>query len=288
MKVAILGTVPESRQLAPFTDSEWSIWCCSPGNAHGVVPKVDVWFELHSVVDCKGQENKAWAPQYFEWLKRQAFPVYMQEPNDLVPQATVFPVKMLLKEFFPFSRIAFTSSISMMMAYALHLGAEEIGIYGVDMAADTEAYTNQKAGCQVMMALAHQRGVKIQVPLESCLATPPPLYGYAEASRMGRRLVLRENSCITAVRDLDATIARLSGERSYYQGALEDVRYMRRTFVDGEDDAELDEPAKADEVKKPHTMVTPSFGPFVMDKASGVLVPKPNEGFRDFKPTDGA
>src|SRR3954468_23311721 len=42
-KVAILGTAPSSRMLAPFNDPEWQIWSCSPGNM-GCIPRFDRWF----------------------------------------------------------------------------------------------------------------------------------------------------------------------------------------------------------------------------------------------------
>src|SRR5215467_5742575 len=34
-KVAIIGTAPSSRMLAPFNDPTWDIWVCSPGNMPG-------------------------------------------------------------------------------------------------------------------------------------------------------------------------------------------------------------------------------------------------------------
>src|SRR5580698_10373126 len=47
LKVAMIGTAPSSRMLAPFNDPSWKIWACSPGNMN-TLPRVDVWFELHS------------------------------------------------------------------------------------------------------------------------------------------------------------------------------------------------------------------------------------------------
>jgi hypothetical protein len=292
MKVAILGTVPVSKMMAPFDDKEWEIWVCSPGN-RGAIPRVTRWFEIHGVVDMMGPENNGWRDEYFAWLKTQTFPVYMQEPNDLLPQAQVFPAKALLDEFGRFGRMSFTSSISWMIAFAIHQGATEIGIYGVDMAADQEAYSSQKAGCLNMMWLADQRGIKVTVPLESCLATMPPLYGYAEASRMGRKLVVRELEIAKAISDLDATLMRLNNEKQYFCGALETTKYMRRTFVDGEGDAELDLPALAppqpDEITSPvrtvefgdrRPVVVPDFGVMKPERVKvdtspgGVLVPR--------------
>jgi hypothetical protein len=263
MRVAILGTVPASRNIAPFDDPEVEIWCCSPGNRGDVIPRVTRWFELHGVVDLKGEENRSWAGEYFAWLRAQPWPVYMQEPNDLVPEARVFPAKRLLREFGHLGRIAFTSSISWMIGFAILEGAKEIGVFGVDMAATEEAYGNQKSGCQVMMAIAHERGIKVNVPLESCLASPPPLYGYAEATRMGRRLLVREEQCRREIANLEATISRLTQELAMFRGALDQVQYMRRTFVDGED-AEIDLPGDRDNVETMPVRAT----------AGGLLVPK--------------
>ncbi len=265
--VAIIGTVPLHRHLAPYNDPEWEIWACSPGNhGDGVLPRVTRWFELHGVVDMTAPEVQQWTKPYFDWINKQQFEVWMQEPNDTVPHAKTFPLKALLREFGDLGRIAFTSSPAMMCAFAIHLGATEIAFYGIDMAADEEAYGAQKPGCQIMMALAKQRGIKVSVPLESCLGQPNPIYGYAEASRMGRRLIVKEMELTKNVNDYNETLDRLTRERAQCAGALDTVRYMRRTFVDGLD-AELDIPLPVGaEVKKA------DFGVFRMD--NGLLVPQ--------------
>jgi len=288
VKVAILGTVPTSKMLAPFEDDTWEIWVCSPGNRGGVIPRVTRWFELHGVIDMYGPENNEWRGPYFDWLKTQSFPVYMQEPNDLLPQAKVFPRDALLREFGSFGRNNFTSSISWMIAYAMHLKTEEIGIYGVDMAATEEAYGAQKSGCLNMMWLANDRGIKVSVPLESCLASPPPLYGYAEATRMGRKLFVRELEIKAALTNHREVVRHHSELVKHYEGALEAIQYVRRTFVDGEHDAELDAaPAEmitaemkgttAAPVRTAPVRVPDGLGPASMDAEklpSGLLVPR--------------
>jgi hypothetical protein len=239
-KVAILGTVPVSKMLAPFDDHEWQIWVCSPGNRGGCIPRVTCWFELHGVEDMKGPENRDWAPEYFAWLRSQSFPVYMQEPSDLLPQAMTFPRDRWLVEFGNFGRMAATSSIPLMIGFAIMEGATEIGVFGVDMAADSEAYSGQKAGCLIMMEIARQRGIRVTVPLESCLATMPPFYGYAEASRMGRKLLVKEMELQVELQNLRTQDTNLVRQMGYVEGALDTTRYMRRTWVDGVSDAELD------------------------------------------------
>lgn len=240
MKVAILGTM-SSRMLAPYNDPDWEIWVCSPGNAYGVIPRVTRWFELHGIVDLKGSENADWNEKYFDWLKTQSFPVYMQEPNDLLPEIRVFPRMGWLKTFGNWGRMAATSSISLMVGYAIMQGAEEIGIWGVDMQADSEAYSRQKDGCQIMLNLARERyGIKITIPLESCLATMPPFYGYAEASRMGRRLLARKLELEQQFTHAKGQIRHWENTFHEVKGLLDMLNYVSRTFVDGVDDAELD------------------------------------------------
>lgn len=238
-RIAILGTVNSHRDIAPFHDPEWEIWACSPGNAHGVLRRVDRWYELHGVTDMKGPQNANWAPRYFEWLNKQSFPVYMQEPNDLCPQARLFPIREWLREFGRRGRINATSSISLMIGHAIMQRPQMIGVWGVDMSDTSEAYTNQKSGCLNMLCVAEERGIEVSIPLESCLATHPPLYGYAEASRMGMRLMVQEAVVTNVVNDSQAKMN--SEERRHYmaKGALDQVQWFRRTFVDGETDAEL-------------------------------------------------
>src|SRR6516162_5802368 len=96
LKIALVGTAPSSRDLAPFKDPSWTIWACSPGNAHGVIPRADAWFEVHS--NLMWPEAAQYGPQYIEWLKQQTFPIYMQD-NRLVPNATPLPIQELVGEF---------------------------------------------------------------------------------------------------------------------------------------------------------------------------------------------
>lgn len=293
MKVAIVGTAGDSRMLAPFQDNEWEIWPCSPGNAYGAMPRVTRWFELHGVVDCKGPENADWNKQYFDWLNAQTFPVYMQEPNDLVTNCRIFPRMAWLREFGHRGRYAATSSIALMIGFAIMEGAEEIGVWGVDMQADVEIYSLQKAGCNDMLMLADERGIKVTVPLESCLNTPPPFYGYAEASRMGRKLLVRKygieaqlNNAQQQMNHWERTLYELRGQKTM-------VDYMLRTWVNGVEDAILDVEETLGEVAgAPASAVHPKgttiqFGDprplsgrpdpsrFEFVENNGLLVPKP-------------
>ena len=264
-KVAIIGTVPASRGLAPYDDREWKIWACSPGNGNGILPRVDVWFELHAICELVGEEHKGWSMPFLGWLRAQQFPVYMQEKNDLVPQALVFPHKDLIAKF---GDGWFTSSIAWMMAYAITQMREgdTIALFGIDMAAGIEHYTAQKAGCHYFIEKAKERGINVQIPMESCLAQKPPLYGYSEATAMGRRLNVRLHEMKQMQARLEAGIQGQVNELNYIKGAIEQCEYTIRTFTSG---LEF-EPGNVHEVERETVDLDPKrFAP----RASGVLIP---------------
>lgn len=252
MKIAILGTVPASRRVAPYGDEAWEIWVCSPGNSQAAAPpRISKWFELHAIVDMLGEENKAWCPQYFAWLKAQSFPVIMQERNEHVPSALPFPRNRLLARWGENETRTnwFTSSIAWMTAYAIDLmrpldgePAEnaEIGIFGVDMAATEEHYSWQKAGCLRFVEIAKELGITVTIPLESSLAIGVPLYGYAESSRLGRTLMVRSIEMKENIRNLEQQVAQATQQICFFKGALEQILFDQRTHVSGNEDAEID------------------------------------------------
>lgn len=265
MKVAIIGTAPLSVKLAPYDDKEWTIWACSPGNMNQL-PRVDAWFELHAMAEMIGQENQVWSAPWLGWLRTQKCPIYMQEHNDAVPQAIVFPRDVLLKKF---GRNWFSSSVAWMMAYAIHLGVEEIGLFGVDMAHGQEHYTAQKAGCLRFIEIAKELGITVTVPWESCLARQPPLYGYNEATHFARRLNVMRNALNASVQAMRAQRENLDREIAYSSGAVEQIDYFIRTWVDGLDDAQLQTELPAD--AEPKSQV--KFQNFSRADVSGLYVP---------------
>lgn len=232
-KIAIIGTAPASVGLAPYGESDWDIWACSPGNRQQL-PRVTVWFELHALREMMAPENRGMAEPYFAWLKEQSdgdkFQVVMQEINDLVPRAIPFPLHEMLVKY---GHNWFASTIAYMMALAIERGAADIGLWGVDMAADLEQYTGQRASCIRFMEIAKERGITVHIPQESCLAEPPPLYGYSEATPMARRInaVLQLANGQRAA--LAAAVDRNRLETAFFDGAIEQLKYFQRTWVDG-------------------------------------------------------
>jgi hypothetical protein len=218
LKVALIGTAPSSRMLAPYNDATWKIWGCSPGNMN-TLPRVDAWFELHS--NLLWPEHESYGKPYIEWLKVQPFPVYMQD-KAYVERATIFPKNEVVAEF---GDSFFTSSFTWMMAFAMMQGATEIALYGIDMASRDE-YIRQRPGFFFFRYLAEKRGIKVSAPHESDIMQAPALYGYIDSTPFGRKIMARRQEVQGRVNGMTAERDRLNNSITYLQGAVEDLDYF--------------------------------------------------------------
>jgi len=222
LKIALVGTAPSSRMLAPYSDPSWTIWGCSPGNM-GILPRIDAWFEIHG--NLMWPEHKHYGEPYINWLRQQTFPIYMQN-QELVPNAIPLPYREIVKEFGPYF---FTSSFAWMMAFAMMKGAKEVALYGIDMASRDE-YILQRPGAYYFFEEGKKRGVKMQAPYESDIMQPPGLYGFSEVTQYGRKLLARKAELDQRVRDLKAQRDGASQQVTYLEGALEDLDYFHTIF----------------------------------------------------------
>lgn len=223
LKVALIGTAPSSRMLAPYHDPSWQIWVCSPGNM-GLVPRVDIWFELHA--NLLWPECRSYGEPYIEWLKKQTFPIYMQN-QQYVPNALTFPKDEMVKEF---GKDFFTSSFAWMMALAIHKGAKEIALYGIDMASRDE-YILQRPGFFFFRHVAEQRGIKVSAPNESDIMQSPGLYGYSEVTPFGRKVLAREQEIKDRLNGMRGEAQRLQHSITYLEGAVEDLDYIKSIWL---------------------------------------------------------
>lgn len=232
-KIAIVGSAPSSVNLAPYRDPEWYIMGCSPG-AYGVAgPHSDGWMEAHRwepQIPGHAGTGKPWfSPEYCEFLIRHPGKVWMSEP--IPPEfrnAKPIPVEELVKKYGPFF---FTSSIAWMLAIALETsGVEEIGLFGVDMAAKEE-YGYQRAGCQHFITIAHQRGIKVTIPPESDILQPTYWYGVTENHPMMIKMTARRDELLTRRQQAEHQFNAAKEQVLFLNGALDDVEYMINTWV---------------------------------------------------------
>ena len=226
MKIALLGTSPDSASLVP---SGWEIWACSPGTiGFGDRKKggiIDVFFETH-----RFEPNKEWfPPAYCEFLKEFKGKLWLSKEIAAIPNGKQIPYKKLVKKYGPYF---FTSSLAWMLAMAIEKKPEKISLWGVDMAAATE-YFDQKLGCQYFALIAKDKGIEIGVPPESDLFRPLPLYGLCEHQHAWVKHRARQIDLMRRKSEADLQISQLTQEVFFLNGALDDLDYNMKTWVGG-------------------------------------------------------
>jgi hypothetical protein len=156
-KVAILGRAG-TLALAPFEDPEWEMWSL-PWSTKP--PKAHRLFDIHS--------KAAWATSHSVTSKWEGeaerrypgVPVYCHKDRVNVFRAGVeYPFEDVIAGL-PIPYLE--SSISYQIALALHEGVDEIGLFGVNMAAHSE-YDYQRPSATYLIGLAQGRGVTVTIP----------------------------------------------------------------------------------------------------------------------------
>lgn len=230
-KVALIGSAPSSINLAPVEKDDWFIFGCSPGAYGPVGPKSHAWAELHrwepQIPGHMGTGKPWFSPEYCEFLVRHPL-VFTAQPIPDLKNATVYPFQEMIEKYGPYF---FTSSLSWMLAMCLEQdGIEEIGLFGVDMAAHEE-YQYQRPGCHHFLTIAAQRGIKVTIPPESDLLQPPFLYGFGENSPMMIKLTARQRELQQRVAGARQRQEQARDEINFINGALDDIDYMIKTWV---------------------------------------------------------
>lgn len=225
-RIALVGSAPTSIALAPTGDPEWTIWGCSPGG-RTYLQRLDAWFEIH-----RWSESD---PEYVAWMKGLTCPVYLTERREDIPASLAYPRDEILAKYPGLARSFFTSSLAWMLALAIEQQPEEIGLWGVDMAAGDE-YGQQKPGCHFFMLEAEKRGIKVTVPPESDLLRPVAMYGF-NTSPMAIKLAIREAELRQRLAEaeqreqvLTRELQNIVQEKFFISGALDDQNYMRQTW----------------------------------------------------------
>jgi hypothetical protein len=232
-KVAIVGTQPSSRMLAPYSDPTWTVWGTSPGNMN-VLPRVDAWFETHC--NFHWAEYKSYGEPYKVWLQAQKFPV-VALTNDFLPRGTIrYPIEHMIERFGTYIKAYrrkvpfwFTSTFSYCMAYAIAVGVKQMALYGVDMSSKDE-YALQRPGGQRMLEYAIEAGIDVIIPPESDLLQCPPLYGYDAATYYGRKSAARGQEMKAQMTVLEQQINAAQSQLLFLRGALEDNDYHRNVY----------------------------------------------------------
>lgn len=137
-KIAILGKLP-SKYEAPFEDKSWEIWSMNKHSDVALLPRVDVWFDLHKDKEASTYNKKA--------------------------KITV--------DNFPFEKCHellggryFNNTAAYLIAYAILQGATEIALYGMRFTADHERRRNEYHNVRELIFFARGKGVKVTAPVD--------------------------------------------------------------------------------------------------------------------------
>lgn len=245
-KVAIVGC-SDSKTLAPVGDPEFEIWGVN-NLYHQGLARATRWFEIHSITELNGKWLRRGDPIFRgevvtdylrglgEWAQKQtpATRVYMQRKNPLVPTSEEYPIADILKEFGGY----FTNTISYEIALAIHEQFDEIHVYGVDMAVDTE-YHWQRPSCEYMLGIAQGRGIKVYIPPQADLLKARFLYGFQEPEEFAWNKKLRSIEETMAQKrarveaehqKLTGVTRQLEGEIQQYLGAKGAIKEIKKIW----------------------------------------------------------
>jgi len=218
-KVAIVGFSESTLDLAPYHDPEWAI--VGENQLYRFLPRATRWYEMHK--DYLSDEVKG--TDYKKWLRECPIPIMMVEAHSEYPASVRYPIEERVAQFGE----VFTSSVAYMLADAIAEGAEEIGVYGIDMIHETE-YGYQKPACMMLLSYAMAKGIKVTIPEDSALlkmyGKSKWRYGYEDVPFDQWEPVLNERKAAIANNLLAAQqqLARWTGaeeERTYWASVHE-------------------------------------------------------------------
>ncbi|MFW6078997.1 MAG: hypothetical protein ACODAE_05210, partial [Gemmatimonadota bacterium] len=227
--VAIVGFT-DSRLKAPFGDADVECWGL---NALHRMDGIDVgaftrWFELHPRAVLEERHEG-----HLEWLKTCPLPVYMQRAWDDIPTSVAYPKAEVEARLGGYM----TSSIAWMLALAILEGFQEIGVWGVDMASETE-YAQQRPAVEYLLGIAQGLGRTVHVPESADLLKAVGQYGWQDSGPLRAKIRERRQWANKRQQQLrqklaahKRKIAEIEASIHQAQGVLNDLDYWERTWT---------------------------------------------------------
>jgi hypothetical protein len=178
-KIAIVGFA-ESWKLAPFGDPTVDIFGLN--ELHKYVPRWTYWIDIHdgeTLGATKRDLTDGDQKRHLEWLAQDhGKPIFMQPQlcTPRFPSAVPFPLD-TLTPLCPDGMPYFTSSIGMMIAWAIQQDYAWIGLYGIDLASDEE-YRFQRANAEYYVGLARGMGKTVVIAPGSAIGKAGHVYGF--------------------------------------------------------------------------------------------------------------
>jgi hypothetical protein len=168
-----------------------------------------------------------------DWLNKrpETEPVWiLPELKTLIPNGKIFDTDTLFKKHGKY----FTSSIAYMIAYAMELGYKRIGLYGIDMAMDSE-YQYQRPCVEYYVGLARGAGIVVDIPEQSHIMSYPWVYGIEDPPETEG--IITEAVCRERARELEAQLKKDTESALLHRGALQMVDWFMRQIRTAKRDA---------------------------------------------------
>lgn len=165
-KIIIIG-MGSSWQKAPMEGETWglnSLILRRPVKRLFLMHDIDVLLESLPQFNLKGA---------IEEVNKLGIPVMVHKKHKLIPNSVEFPLNDMPSRYF-------TSSFAYMIAYAIHVGATAIDLYGVPLTLKVE-YQEQKCCIEYWLGYARGKGIEITIYGLTTLfgtGTHAGLYGY--------------------------------------------------------------------------------------------------------------
>lgn len=155
--VCIVGYAQETRDLANSLPAEVELWGMNVN--HKFMARQDRWFQLHPPV-WHGLPYYGRTPEHIAFLRDCDVPLYMRFPSPEFPASLPYPYEAVYSSV---GRRYLTSTAAHAVALAIHEEVDEIKLYGVNLASNTE-YVEQRPCIEWLLGLAEGRGIKVDVP----------------------------------------------------------------------------------------------------------------------------
>lgn len=227
-RIAVLGTSISTLEQAPVNDPSWEIWACSPWMQGRMVPRsegvggFDKFFEIHWANQFYDSEREHFLP----WLRECGKPVYVFEDLE-IPTQIIYPKQRMEEQH---GTAFFTSTIAWMLALAIDERPAEIGIWGVDMAGDSE-YGGQKYGCLHFMALARLLGINVVIPQASELLKVPAPYPDRYATEAAIEIRNRREAIDSHLAEIQKNLTLYKEAEAYTRGQADLIKTLERILV---------------------------------------------------------
>lgn len=173
--LAIVGSHPATRELAPYEDQNFDIWLFNEApQKPEVYRRWDASFQMHLREVYSSAEN--WVNKdHWAWLQQDHGDkvIWMQEVDERVPNSYRYPIEEVLR-LVPYRYLR--STPAMALALAILIGYEHIQIYGSELTSNTE-YGYQAINFAFWIGFAHGMGVNLEM---KCWQSEfnQPIYGY--------------------------------------------------------------------------------------------------------------